>query len=219
MVGSDAGREDRKKKGNRWTMFFPSRGPSQIRAWIQAVRHVLNAGRVDVKVEEGSGSVVLVWPKAVTFYSAHRVHKMARDEDPSIETLGMPRCVDAVATASLPGGLAGAAPEPGSMKKRPAAAAAPEPGARKKRPASAEACPGARYELAEPAGAESASAEAAPARAESAEVVQEAVSAEVASASTRASTAHRMIGYTNVEHSWWSSSQGYLGRGILGRSR
>ena len=53
MVGSDAGREDRKKKGNRWTMFFPSRGPSQIRAWIQAVRRVLNAGRVDVKVEEG----------------------------------------------------------------------------------------------------------------------------------------------------------------------
>ena len=97
-------------------MFFPSRGPSQIRAWIQAVRHVLNAGRVEVKVEEGSGSVVLTWPKAVTFYSAYRVHKMARDENPSFETLGMPRCVDAVATASLPGGLAGAAPEPGSMK-------------------------------------------------------------------------------------------------------
>ena len=111
MVGSDAGRENRKKKGNRWTMFFPSRGPSQIRAWIQAVRHVLNAGRVDVKVEEGSGSVVLVWPKAVTFYSAYRVHKMARDENPSFETGDAQmrgRGRDGLASGRAPGGRAGA---------------------------------------------------------------------------------------------------------------
>ena len=81
------------------------------------MRRALNAGRVDVQVEEGKGSAVLVWPEAVTFYSAYRVHKMARDENPSFETLGMPRCVDAVATASLPGGLPGAAPEPCSMNR------------------------------------------------------------------------------------------------------
>ena len=113
LSASDEGPEDRKRKGNRWTFFFAPKGPAKIRAWTQALRRALNAGRVDVQVEEGKGSAVLVWPEAVTFYSAYRIHKRAREHDSSFQTLGLPRCVD----QKLEPGAESAtelAPEPGA---------------------------------------------------------------------------------------------------------
>ena len=87
----------------------------------------------------------MVWPEALTFYSAYRIHKRAREHDSSFETLGLPRCVD----QKLEPGAESAtelAPEPGAasaVKKRPAAAAQL---ALKKRPVAGGA--------AEPAGSE-----------------------------------------------------------------
>ena len=118
--GSDESPEDRKRKGKRWAFDFAPKGPAKIRAWTEALRRALNAGRVDVQVEERKGSAVLVWPAAVTFYSAYRIHQKAREHDSSFATLGLPRCVDGAADGAE--SATELAPEPG-------AALAPEPGA------------------------------------------------------------------------------------------
>ena len=91
--------EKRGEKKARWAIFFPfgKGGSAKLRAWKQALQQVLDSGSAKIKMDvapAASASVILVWPHPVTVYSAYGLVQKAQKQDPSLETLGMPRAVD-----------------------------------------------------------------------------------------------------------------------------
>ena len=90
--------EKRGEKKARWAIFFPfGKGSAKLRAWKQALQQVLDSGNAKIKMDvapAASASVILVWPHPVTVYSAYGLVQKAQKQDPSLETLGMPRAVD-----------------------------------------------------------------------------------------------------------------------------
>ena len=88
----------RGEKKARWAIFFPfGKGSAKLRAWKQALQQVLDSGNAKIKMDvapAASASVILVWPHPVTVYSAYGLVQKAQKQDPSLETLGMPRAVD-----------------------------------------------------------------------------------------------------------------------------
>ena len=84
------GRDEKKIKCCRWGIYFPS--TKQAKASRQVLREVILAGRTDIEfVEELKFSrVVLVWAQPVTFDSAARLIRFARQKCGSFEVFGEP---------------------------------------------------------------------------------------------------------------------------------
>ena len=94
------------QKGTRWLFLFdnredgPGRGPGKIKAWKTALRKAIQAGtgrgpRVDIQIEEGESSAILVWPERVSWGSAYRIGKKAKEHDHTFKLMPKyPRCVD-----------------------------------------------------------------------------------------------------------------------------
>ena len=118
------GPEDRTRKGMRWLFLFAA-GEGQgrkIKAWTEALKIAIGEHKVDIQIEEGRSSAILVWPERVCWQSAYRIGTRAKDYDHTFKLMPTyPRCVDTAADTAGPNA---GAPEP------EAAAAPPEEAAR-----------------------------------------------------------------------------------------
>ena len=83
-------RGDKRKRFFRWRIYFAN--TPQARAWKQILRDVAHGGRVRITFEDISPCMIeLVWQVAVTFDSAYRLIKFAKENSPSFEILGSPQ--------------------------------------------------------------------------------------------------------------------------------
>ena len=75
------GPEDRARKGRRWLYFAAEecQGP-KIKAWAEALKKAIAYGLVDIQIEEGKSSAMLVWPEpGVRWYTAYRIGTKAKN--------------------------------------------------------------------------------------------------------------------------------------------
>ena len=85
-------------------------GP-KIKAWAEALKKAIAYGFVDIQIEEGKSSAILVWPEpGVCWYSALRIATKAKEHDHTFKLRPRyPRCVDTAADTAGPNA---GAPEP-----------------------------------------------------------------------------------------------------------
>jgi hypothetical protein len=82
-------RVDKWARFARWCIYFPSK--PQVWSWKRTLRAVVEADRTRVTFSSLSGNrVELVWQKAVTYQSAARLVRLARETTSSFEILGEP---------------------------------------------------------------------------------------------------------------------------------
>ena len=73
--------EDRARKGRRWLYFAAEECQGRkIEAWAEALKKAIACGLVDIQIEEGKSSAMLVWPEpGVCWYSAYRIGTKAKN--------------------------------------------------------------------------------------------------------------------------------------------
>ena len=82
-------RSEKQMKFARWKMYFPNE--RNVPTWKRTLRKVVESGTAQVTFREVSRcEVELVWSKAVTYDSAARLVRLAKEETPSFEILGFP---------------------------------------------------------------------------------------------------------------------------------
>ena len=91
----------RTRKGMRWLFLFAA-GEGQgrkIKAWTEALKIAIGEHKVDIQIEEGRRSAILVWPEpGVCWYSAYRIGTKAKEHDDTFKIVqSYPKCVDNVA--------------------------------------------------------------------------------------------------------------------------
>ena len=106
------GPEDRARKGRRWLYFAAEECQGRkIKSWTKALKKSIACGLVDIQIEEGKSSAILVWPEpGVCWYSAYRIGTKAKEHDHTFKLRPRyPRCVDTAADTAGPNA---GAPEP-----------------------------------------------------------------------------------------------------------
>ena len=84
------------RKGTRWLFLFDmgrlrhGRRPGTIKAWKTALRKAIyvrkrRGPRVDIQIEEGESSAILVWPERVCWQSAYRIGKKGERTRPHFQ--------------------------------------------------------------------------------------------------------------------------------------
>ena len=96
---------DKKVKNKCWCIYFPRK--PQVRTWKRTLRELVEAGYARVTFHEVSQyRVELVWhKKAVTYDSAARLVRLAKEKDASFEILDEPTGI-ADDVAAAPTGVA-----------------------------------------------------------------------------------------------------------------
>ena len=86
-------RTDRREKSATWCLYF--RQSHHTQKWKGILRKVVESGKARVIFRELSNlKVHLVWPREVTFRSAAKLVKRAKEQNSSFEILGHPRRVE-----------------------------------------------------------------------------------------------------------------------------
>ena len=99
------GPEDRTRKGRRWLYFAAEECQGRkIKAWTEALKKAIAYGTVDIQIEEGKSSAMLVWPEpGVRWYTAYRIGTKAKKLDDTFKIMkSFPKCVDNVADTAGP---------------------------------------------------------------------------------------------------------------------